>query len=143
MNTTEAYLSRDREYSIYQCPFNITDDIPKFRESSGTCTGPLLAALNEQDAVRLFGKETLPSYGKHVKVRIATEVIPEIQVPPPKPRLCWFERNGVKWSGFLSDNLYRVASEEFGYTESEFTHKYLEDSGITVHWYDEEPANCE
>jgi len=100
-----------------------------------------IMCLDDEDFLAMFG--FIPGPMKSRKVRITVEEIPE---PPPKPRLCWFERNGVKWSGFSVNalelgGLFKMKSEA-GIFDG-FTGDFLKRDGVEIHWYDEEPATCE
>lgn len=77
----------------------------------------------------------VPDPGKYKKVRITVEELPP---RPPQPRLCWFANNeGLALSGFQNRNGRYYMKDGEGFIH-EYSKDFIEKTGITVHWYDEE-----
>jgi len=137
MHTAEFYVSRDEIAAISQCCniHEVGSTEPIVSPDSGEYE-EYAASITEADFEKMFG--FVLGAGKSRKVRITVEEIPK---PPPMPRLCWFEIHGERWSGFRSASAFRVINSANVY--SDFTDEYLRQRDIVIHWYDEEPANCE
>jgi len=131
----ELWVSRDG----YNCsaPCNLHFELPVLSKNSGAIAyGNPIYSFSEDKCIEMFG--FVPEPGKYKKIRATVEETPD---PPPKPRLCWFVRNGVKWSGFSVNapefrGLFKMKSEA-GIFDG-FTGNGLKHDGIEIHWYDEE-----